>query len=87
MMSGAEIMLALLCAIPLLLIALAAMGGYLGLRALHPRRAEGHSARGLLDRRLALGEIDADDYLERESLLRDAAGAPDARRGRRWPFR
>jgi hypothetical protein len=85
MMSGAEVALALLCGTPLLL--LAAGAGYLGLRALSPRRSGDDSARNPLDRRLVLGEIDAAEYLERESLLRDAAPAASARRTGRWPFR
>ena len=65
-----------------LIILLAAAGAivYLGIRA--GRRGdsleEGDSARALLDRRLAIGEISAEEYYERESALRDAQ--PVARR-------
>jgi len=41
---------------------------------------EDRSAKSLLDRRLALGEIDAEEYYERESALRSAT--PVGRRGR-----
>lgn len=47
------------------------------------RRPEGEldSARGLLERRLAAGEIDADEYYEREAALR--SGQPSGLRSPR----
>jgi len=44
---------------------------------------EVESGRTLLDRRLATGEIDADDYYEREAALRSAQ--PVAKRRHRRP--
>ncbi len=57
---------------------------YIGVRAARrhePPEAE-RSARALLDRRLATGEIDSEEYFERESALRNSA-AGLARPGRR----
>lgn len=66
-----------------LLIAAVAAAAYLGLRALG-RGGGDDSARGLLDRRLASGEIDAEEYYEREAALRSASAPPRGarRRGR-----
>lgn len=61
----------------LVLLAIVAAGVYLGVRAARGRsdrdalEPEG-SARGLLDRRLAAGEIGTEEYYERESALRGA---------------
>jgi uncharacterized membrane protein len=52
-----------------LLLALVAAGVYLGLRLARPR-LDKDSARALLDRRLAAGEIEVDEYYEREAVLR-----------------
>ncbi len=54
-----------------LLVVLVAAGVYIGMRATRPGldRGEG-SARALLERRFAAGEIDAEEYYERESVLR-----------------
>jgi uncharacterized membrane protein len=58
-----------------LLFAIVVAGVYLGVRAARARVDQGEvSARALLERRLAAGEIDADEYYERESVLR--AGGP-----------
>ena len=61
----------------LVLLAIVATGVYLGVRAARgpsdramPEPAD--SARGLLDRRLAAGEIGTEEYYERESALRGA---------------
>ncbi len=61
----------------LVLLAIVAAGVYLGVRAargLGDRDALGpeDAARGLLDRRLAAGEIGTEEYYERESALRGA---------------
>jgi uncharacterized membrane protein len=58
-----------------LLVALVAGGVYLGVRADRERaEREGlqrsESARAVLDRRLAAGEISVEEYYERESALR-----------------
>ncbi len=52
-----------------LLIALIAVGVYLGVRLARPR-VENDSGRALLDRRLADGEIDVEDYYERDAVFR-----------------
>jgi uncharacterized membrane protein len=69
-----------LCALALPALLLAAV--YVGFRALGPRRQPENSARAVLDRRLATGEIDTEEYYERESVLRsaDRASAPHAGR-------
>jgi uncharacterized membrane protein len=55
---------------------------YVALRAFAaPKRDDPGTARVLLDRRLAIGEIDLDEYYERESALRHSE-LPQ-RRGRR----
>ncbi|HEV2075269.1 MAG TPA: hypothetical protein VGR10_03440 [Thermoleophilaceae bacterium] len=54
----------------LLLLALIAAGVYLGTRLARPT-LEQDSGRALLERRLAAGEIDVDEYYEREAVLRD----------------
>lgn len=67
----------------LALLAVIAAAVYVGIRATRPRRGldAGGAARAMLDQRLATGEIDPEEYYERESALRDAA--PTARRGKR----
>ncbi|MBA3422108.1 MAG: SHOCT domain-containing protein [Thermoleophilaceae bacterium] len=50
------------------LIVLVAAGVYLGIRLARPG-LETSSARALLERRLAAGEIDVDEYYEREGAL------------------
>jgi uncharacterized membrane protein len=54
-----------------LLLALVAAGVYLGIRLARPG-LEKSSSRALLDRRLAAGEIDVDEYYEREAVFREA---------------
>lgn len=56
---------------------------YLGARALRSSGTSGEleSGRVLLDRRLAMGEIDSDDYYEREAALRSAQPPSKRRRG------
>ncbi len=62
----------------LLLVAVMAAGGYVGVRLVRARPESGvDSARALLERRLAAGEIDVDEYYEREGALPPR----DARRG------
>ncbi len=51
-------------------LALIAAGVYLGIR-LARLGLENDSGRALLDRRLAAGEIDVDEYYEREAVLRE----------------
>lgn len=53
----------------LLLLALIAGGVYLGIRLARPALEE-DSGRALLERRLAAGEINVDEYYEREAVLR-----------------
>jgi uncharacterized membrane protein len=74
---------ALLCGLALPLFLLVA--GYFGLRAFggSSQRDELDSARALLDRRLAAGEIETEEYYEREAALRNAQPPADRRRGRR----
>lgn len=43
-------------------------------RQVLPPESPPESPRALLERRLAAGEIDTDEFLERESALRDATG-------------
>ena len=52
-----------------LLLAVIVAGVYLGVR-LARSRLEKDSGRALLDRRLAAGEVDVDEYYEREAVLR-----------------
>ena len=54
----------------LLLLVLIAAGVYLGIRFGRPG-LEKDSGRTLLERRLAAGEIDVDEYYEREAVLRE----------------
>lgn len=54
----------------LLLLALIAGGVYLGIRLARPALEE-DSGRALLERRLAAGEINVDEYYEREAVLRE----------------
>jgi uncharacterized membrane protein len=66
------------------LLALATIGAlvYFGVRAARPsRELQQESARALLDRRLATGEIEPEEYYEREAALRDAQPS-GPRRGR-----
>ena len=53
----------------LLLLALIAAGVYLGTRWVRPG-PEKDSGRALLERRLAAGEIDVEEFYEREAVLR-----------------
>ena len=52
-----------------LLLAVIVAGVYLGVRLASPS-LEKDSGRALLKRRLAAGEIDVDEYYEREAVLR-----------------
>lgn len=61
-----------------LLVVVATVTGLLALRAPRGRRRVVDSPRELLDRRLATGEIETDEYYERESALR--ASEPGGRR-------
>ncbi len=54
----------------LLLLALIAAGVYLGIRLARPGLKQ-DSGRALLDRRLAAGEIDVEDYHERDAVFRE----------------
>ena len=54
----------------LILLAGVAAAVYVGVRAAGRRRPQDPSAVDVLDRRLAAGEIDADEYHERLSALR-----------------
>ena len=54
---------------------------WIGLRLFSRRRGDGLGrARALLNRRLAAGEIDVEEYYERESALRQAEPARPQRR-------
>ena len=55
-----------------LLVLLVALGAaaYLGGRAIGLIKPQRESARELLDRRLAAGELSSEEYFERESVLR-----------------
>lgn len=75
MMGGMGVMM--LVGLLALLLVIAA-GVYLALRVSGKTRA-GESPRELLGRRLAAGEIDAEEYYEREAVLRSAP-APSRRR-------
>jgi hypothetical protein len=71
-LDAGAVLLGALCMLTLPLILLA--GLYLAMRTLGPR-ARGRptdSVRALLDRRLAEGAIDVDEYYERDSALRSA---------------
>ncbi len=66
-------------AVAVALVVVIVVGVYIGLAA--RRRAddpEGHrregSARGLLDRRLAAGEVSVEEYYERDAVLRGSTG-------------
>ena len=70
---GSEAMLVgmLLCALALPLLLLGAV--YIGVRGWRGAGGDGlGKARGVLHTRLARGEIDIDEYYERESALRSA---------------
>lgn len=77
-MMGFDMGLGMLMMLIGVLVFLAAVGGavYLGIRATGRREGgeldQADSARAVLDRRLAAGEINLDEYYERESALRDA---------------
>jgi uncharacterized membrane protein len=77
---GAMLVAALACALalPLFLLSL----GFVGVRALRGSRwsSPTRTARTVLDRRLAAGEIDVDEYYERESALRSTDSATARRR-------
>lgn len=77
---GFSLLAMLLCGLGALLLIVGIVlivGRLLGAHGDGPGRA-----RSLLDRRLASGEIDVDEYYERESALRQAVPAP-RRFGRR----
>ncbi len=79
-MEGAMLLAALACSLflPVLLVGLAWLGG----RAFRgPRPGPLAEGRALLDRRLATGEIDVDEYYEREAALRSSAPTGWGRRG------
>lgn len=65
----------------LVLIVLVGSVGFLAVRAARGGRMTLDSPRELLERRLAAGELDTDEYYERESALRSSE--PDGRRRRR----
>lgn len=72
----------------LILVALIAGAVYLGVRAAGPRSGQlatagtGDSARAVLDRRFAAGEISSEEYYERDSALRGSAAG--GRAPQRW---
>ncbi len=84
-MSGMGWLMMLLMVVgAVLLIAAIAVAVWLVVRSTQKDRAElPESAREVLDRRLAAGEISSDEYYERESALRSAEPA----RRRRVPPR
>ncbi|WP_249011834.1 hypothetical protein [Conexibacter sp. DBS9H8] len=65
-----------------LLVLLALVGGVasLAMRSGHRHLPPGDDARTLLNRRLAAGEITAEEYFERESALRSGEPRPSRRR-------
>ncbi len=63
----------------LVLFALVVAAVYVGVR-FSRSAGSGDSARAMLDRRFALGEIDAEDYYERESALRSTTAGAGKRR-------
>ncbi len=67
---GLLILGALACGLGLPLLVLA--GGWMVLHGSRRDRADAPSSRALLDQRLAAGEIDVEEYYERESALRSA---------------
>ena len=69
---GVMLVAMLVCALALPLVLLGAV--YLAFRALGSsgRLARSADGRALLERRLAAGEIDVEEYYERESALRSA---------------
>lgn len=80
MSSWLPLLAMLACAAPLVIGLSAAV--YLAGRARRvPRAGDDRSAaRGLLDHRLATGEISPEEYFERESALRSAEPSPATRR-------
>jgi hypothetical protein len=78
--SGLFVVGALACGLGLPLLLLA--GGWMVLRGTRGDQPDPPSARALLERRLAAGEIDVEEYYERESALRSAELALAPRR--RW---
>lgn len=84
MMDGFDMSVMVVVMVVGALLLLAAIGAavYVGLRATRPsRELEPESARALLDRRLANGEIGPEDYYEREAALRNAEPSGRRRRG------
>jgi len=77
--SGLLIVGALACGLGLPLLLLA--GGWMIMSGTRGERAATPAARDLLERRLAAGEIDVEEYYERESALRNAESALRPRRG------
>ncbi len=71
----------------LILLALIAGAVYLGVRAAGSRSGQletagtGDSARAVLDRRFAAGEISSEEYYERDSALRGSAAGGRAPQG------
>jgi uncharacterized membrane protein len=78
--SGLLVVGALVCGLGLPLLLLA--GGWMIVRGTQGDRSATPSARALLERRLAAGEIDVEEYYEREAALRSAEPALASRR--RW---
>ena len=73
MMDGMGAMMGVMMLLGLLLLAVViGVAVYLGVRAAHRPGSKEPAAHELLQRRLAAGEITADEYYERESLLRDS---------------
>jgi hypothetical protein len=80
--SGLLVVGALVCGLGLPLVLLA--GGWMIVRGTRGDRPDTPSARAMLERRLAAGEIDVEEYYEREAALRSAQPS-QPRRGRRRP--
>jgi uncharacterized membrane protein len=80
--SGLLVVGALACGLGLPLLLLA--GGWMIMRGTRGDRSAAPSARDLLERRLAAGDIDVEEYYERESALRSAQ-VPAKRRRRHRP--
>jgi hypothetical protein len=75
--SGLIVLGALACGLGLPLVLLA--GGWMIARGTRGDRPATPSAGALLERRLAAGEIDVEEYYEREAALRSTDAAPTRR--------
>jgi uncharacterized membrane protein len=69
-------MMILMAACTLVLVVVLGAVVYLGVRAMTPHRdPSDRSARAILDRRLAAGEVSPEEYFELDSALRSTEGS------------